>query len=115
MITKTAFKPLINVIFSLNTAAPMKEVKVKKAVDDDDEEWTAPRSSRPSRAAAAVKVEEEEEGEEEEAEPVVTKSGRKVVRPQSPPSVSKAERSPGKTKVLDWNRKNCYCINPCTG
>ena len=91
----------------------MKEVKVKKAVDDDDEEWTAPRPSRPSRAAAAVKEEEEEE--EEEAEPVVTKSGRKVVRPQSPPSVSKAERSPGKTKVLDWNGKNCYCSNPRTG
>ena len=67
----------------------MKEVKAEKA--DDDEQRTTPRPSRSSRAAVKEEVEE----------PVVTKSGRKVVRPQSPPSVSKpaAERSPGRLKV----------------
>ena len=69
----------------------MREVKAEKD-DDDAKEGTAPRPPRSSRAAVK---------EEEEEEPVVTKSGRKVVRPQSPPSVNKpaAERSPGKHKV----------------
>ena len=89
--------------------APIAEVKAEK--DDDGEvEMTSSRPSRSSRAVAVKK-------EEKEEPPVVTKSGRKVVRPQSPPSVNTtaAERSPGKQKVdvidglMFWkSHRNCW-------
>ena len=87
----------------------MREVKAEKD-GDDAKEGTAPRPPRSSRAAV------KEEEEEEEEEPVVTKSGRKVVRPQSPPSVNKpaAERSPGKHKVhwkLEWQEESFSCCD----
>ena len=81
----------------------MTEVKTERTGEEEEVERPALRPSRPSRAAAVKQEESSEESEEEERIelPKVTKSGRKVVRPQSPQSVCKpaAERSPGKNKV----------------